>query len=297
MRYHLEMELRDHAADYFMSLQDQITDALSATDGQPFREDVWERQGGGGGRTRVLEGGSVFEKSGVNFSRVHGNLPEEFADEIPLGSGTEFFATGISLVIHPRNPYVPIVHANFRYLEKGDVAWFGGGADLAPCYPREEDARDFHRTFKAACDAHDPEYYSRFKKWCDEYFTVRHRSEMRGVGGIFFDYLKDDLDAVFEFVQSVGAAILPAYLPIVQSRMEEPYGERQRHFQAIRRGRYTEFNLVYDRGTAFGLKTGGRSESILMSLPPAAEWVYDYTPEPDSPEALAATFFQPREWV
>ena len=195
------------------------------------------------------------------------------------------------------NPYVPIVHANFRYLEKGDVAWFGGGADLTPCYPREEDARNFHRTFKEACDAHDPEYYSRFKKWCDEYFTIRHRSEMRGVGGIFFDYLKDDLDGVFEFVQSVGAAILPAYLPIVQSRMEEPYGERQRHFQAIRRGRYTEFNLVYDRGTAFGLKTGGRSESILMSLPPVAEWVYDYTPEPDSPEALAATFFQPREWV
>ncbi len=297
MRYHLEMELRDHAADYFMSLQDQITDALSATDGQPFREDLWERQGGGGGRTRVLEGGSVFEKGGVNFSRVHGNLPEEFADEIPLGSGTDCFATGISLVIHPRNPYVPIVHANFRYLEKGDVAWFGGGADLTPCYPREEDAHSFHRTFKEACDAHDPEYYSRFKKWCDEYFTIRHRSEMRGVGGIFFDYLKDDLDAVFAFVQSVGAALLPAYLPIVQSRMEEPYGERQRRFQAIRRGRYTEFNLVYDRGTAFGLKTGGRSESILMSLPPVAEWVYDYTPEPDSPEALAAGFFQPREWV
>ncbi len=280
-----------------MELQDRITAALEHVDGTAFREDAWERDGGGGGRTRVIEGGNVFEKGGVNFSRVFGSLPEEFAREIPKGSGTEFFAAGISLVIHPRNPHVPIVHANFRYLEKGDAQWFGGGADLTPSYPVDEDCRHFHRTLKHASDAHDPDYYPRFKKWCDDYFTIRHRGEMRGIGGIFFDYLDQDLENVFGFVRSVGDAFLPAYTPIVERRKSIPYGERERHFQSIRRGRYAEFNLVYDRGTVFGLKTGGRTESILMSLPPVARWIYDFTPEAGSAEATALGYFQPRDWI
>ena len=291
------MLIRDAAADYFMELQDRITENLSTIDGQAFREDVWERDGGGGGRTRVLEEGLVFEKGGVNFSRVHGNLPEEFADEIPLGEGTEFFAAGLSLVIHPRNPMVPIVHANFRYLEKGDASWFGGGADLTPSYPDAADCTHFHQTLKSACDVHNAEYYPRFKKWCDEYFTIRHRNEMRGVGGVFFDYLEGDLNEVFSFVRSVGDAFLPAYTPIVERQRDAVYGEREQAFQALRRGRYVEFNLVYDRGTIFGLKTRGRSESILMSLPPMARWVYDYHPEPGSVEEEAMTYFQPRNWA
>ena len=289
--------MREDAANYFMKLQDGITEGLSDVDGKQFREDLWERDGGGGGRTRVLEDGQVIEKGGVNFSSVHGDLPEEFVDEIPRGTGTEFFATGISLVIHPRNPIVPIVHANFRYLEKGDAQWFGGGVDLAPSYPYEEDCVHFHRTLKAACDDHDASYYPRFKKWCDEYFTIPHRNEMRGIGGIFFDYLEGDLPEIFSFVQSMGDAFLHAYVPVVERRRDEAYGEREQKFQAIRRGRYAEFNLVYDRGTIFGLKTRGRTESILMSLPPLARWVYDYTPDAGSVEAAAAGFFQPRDWV
>ena len=291
------MTLRAAATEYFRTLQESITEALSGVDGTGFREDSWERDGGGGGRTRIVENGAIFEKGGVNFSEVHGNLPEELAGEIPRGSGTEFFATGISLVIHPRSPRVPIVHANFRYLEKGDAQWFGGGADLTPSYPYDQDCVHFHRTLKDACDRHDPEYYPRFKKWCDEYFTIRHRNEMRGIGGIFFDYLEGDLDAIFAFVQSVGNAFLPAYVPIVERRMGEPYDEPERVFQTIRRGRYAEFNLVYDRGTVFGLKTRGRTESILMSLPPLARWVYDYTPDTGSREEAAAAYFQPRDWV
>ena len=291
------MALRDEARDYFKDLQDRITEALSELDGTEFREDLWDREGGGGGRTRVLEGGNVFEKGGVNFSDVRGKLPEKFADEIPVGSGTEFFATGISMVIHPLNPKVPIVHANLRYLEKGDGSWFGGGADLSPCYPYADDGGHFHGTLKAACDAHDPVYYPRFKQWCDDYFTIRHRGEMRGIGGIFFDYLQEDLDRVFEFVRTVGDSVLPAYLPIVERRKDESFGDREREFQMVRRGRYAEFNLVYDRGTMFGLKTRGRAESILMSLPPVARWIYDFKPEPGTPEAEAAAFFQPRPWV
>jgi coproporphyrinogen III oxidase len=245
----------------------------------------------------VIEGGAVFEKGGVNFSHVHGNLPEEFAHEIPLGTGTEFFATGVSLVLHPRNPMVPIVHMNFRYLEKGEAAWFGGGADLTPIYPYAEDVVHFHQTLKGACDAHDPAYYARFKKWCDEYFTIRHRGEMRGVGGIFFDYLEQEPERIFLFVKSAGEAFLPAYVPIVERRTGEPYGEDERRFQAVRRGRYAEFNLVYDRGTVFGLKTRGRTESILMSLPPVARWDYDYRPREGSAEARAMTFFEPRDWA
>src|SRR5215475_10396328 len=293
----MDIGWREKAGAYFKRLQDRITRAVEEIDGTAFREDNWTREGGGGGRTRVLEGGSIFEKAGVNFSSVHGNLPEQFAAKIPLGSGTEFFATGVSLVFHPRSPMVPAVHANFRYLEKGDADWFGGGTDLTPCYPYEEDAVHFHRTIKLACDRHDRNFYVRFKKWCDEYFTLKHRGEMRGVGGIFFDYLEGDRERNLAFVQDAGNTFLDAYLPIVKRRMNEPYGERERQYQLYRRGRYVEFNLLYDRGTIFGLETRGRTESILMSLPPLVRWVYDFRPEPGSREEKALEFYQPREWA
>jgi coproporphyrinogen III oxidase len=291
------MTWQEKTGAYFKDLQEQITRAIEELDGKPFREDTWAREGGGGGRTRVLEEGNVFEKAGVNFSSVHGNLPEQFASKIPLGSGTEFFATGVSLVFHPRNPMVPAVHANFRYLEKGDAQWFGGGTDLTPYYPYAEDAAHFHRTIKHACDRHDPEFYPRFKKWCDEYFTLKHRSEMRGIGGMFFDYVQGDREKHFPFVQDAGNSFLEAYLPIVKRRMNEPYSEHERQYQLYRRGRYVEFNLLYDRGTIFGLETRGRTESILMSLPPLVRWVYDFKPEPGSREAKALEFYQPRDWA
>ena len=291
------MSWREKTEGFFKQLQDRITRAIEDLDGNAFREDAWQREGGGGGRTRVLENGGVFEKAGVNFSSVQGNLPEDFAAKIPLGTGTEFFATGVSLVFHPRSPMIPAVHANFRYLEKGAAQWFGGGTDLTPCYPYAEDATHFHRTIKAACDRHDPDFYPRFKKWCDEYFTLRHRAEMRGIGGIFFDYLQGDRDKLFAFVQDAGNAFLDAYLPIAKRRMDEPYGEHERQYQLYRRGRYVEFNLLYDRGTIFGLETRGRTESILMSLPPLVRWVYDFKPEAGSREAQALTFYQPRDWA
>src|SRR5262245_47501998 len=210
----MDMSWREKTESYFKQLQDRITHAVEELDGTTFREDAWSREGGGGGRTRVLEQGRIFEKAGVNFSSVHGKLPEQFAAKIPLGTGTEFFATGVSLVFHPKSPMVPAVHANFRYLEKGDAQWFGGGTDLTPCYPYAEDATQFHRTIKQACDRQDAELYPRFKKWCDEYFLLKHRNEMRGVGGIFFDYVQGDRDKHFAFVQDVGNAFLDAYLPI-----------------------------------------------------------------------------------
>jgi coproporphyrinogen III oxidase len=291
------MDWREKAQSYFKQLQDRISRDIEELDGKSFREDTWSREGGGGGRTRVLEEGRVFEKAGVNFSSVHGNLPEEFAAKIPVGSGTSFFATGVSLVFHARSPMVPAVHANFRYLEKGDAAWFGGGMDLTPCYPYPEDAVHFHRTIKDVCDRHDAEFYPKFKKWCDEYFTLQHRGEMRGIGGLFFDYLQGDIEKNFSFVRDAGDAFLDAYVPIVRRHMETPYGERERQYQLYRRGRYVEFNLLYDRGTIFGLETRGRTESILMSLPPLVRWIYDYKPEPGSREAEALAFFQPRDWV
>jgi coproporphyrinogen III oxidase len=291
------MNWAERTETYFKELQDGIVKAIEDLDGVRFREDLWSREGGGGGRTRVLEGGNVFEKGGVNFSSVHGNLPEQFASKIPLGSGTSFFATGISLVLHPTSPMVPAVHANFRYLEKGDAQWFGGGSDLTPCYPYEEDAAHFHRTLKQACDHHDADFYPRFKKWCDEYFTLKHRGEMRGVGGIFFDYLQGDREKNFAFVKDAGNSFVYGYLPIVQRRMKEPYGEREREYQLYRRGRYVEFNLLYDRGTIFGLETRGRTESILMSLPPLVRWIYDFKPAPGSREEKALEFYQPRDWV
>jgi coproporphyrinogen III oxidase len=295
-------QMRTRTQEFFSGLQDKICRRLEEIDGQAqFREDNWHRDGGGGGRTRVMEEGAIFEKAGVNFSAVAGVLPESFAAKIgegvPNAEGCEFFATGVSLVLHPRNPYVPTVHANFRYLEKGQASWFGGGTDLTPYYPFREDVRHFHQILKEACDQHDAAYYPRFKKWCDEYFFIKHRNETRGVGGIFFDYLTGDLEQLFAFIKDVGAAFLPAYLPIVARRREQAYGEGEREFQLIRRGRYAEFNLVYDRGTIFGLETRGRTESILMSLPPLARWVYDYRPEPGTAEAEAWNYFTPQDWL
>jgi coproporphyrinogen III oxidase len=289
----------EQAAAYFRQLQDRICQALEEVDGRArFREDLWDRPGGGGGRTRVLADGAVFEKAGVNFSQVWGEFSEEFARSMP-GEGRAFQATGISLVLHPLNPMVPTVHANFRFLCKGDTAWFGGGADLTPYYPYREDVIHFHRVWKTVCERHAPPVdYRRFKQWCDEYFYLPHRREHRGVGGIFFDYLQGDLDKLFAFVRDCGDHFLDAYLPIVRRRKDEPYGERERFFQQVRRGRYVEFNLMYDRGTQFGLKTGGRVESILMSLPPTVRYVYDYHPEPGSREAqLTEYFLIPRNWA
>lgn len=284
-------------AQYFRDLQDRICQGLEALDGSRFREDLWQRDGGGGGRTRVLADGGVFEKGGVNFSEVSGQLSEEFAKQVP-GEGRDFTATGVSLVLHPRNPLTPTVHANFRFITKGAKQWFGGGADLTPYYPFREDVIHFHRTWQNVCSRHAPPVdYARFKKWCDDYFFLAHRQEPRGIGGIFFDYLEGDLSKTFAFVRDAGDAFLDAYLPIAQRRKDLPYGERERLWQEFRRGRYVEFNLIYDRGTTFGLKTGGRTESILMSLPPVVRWLYDYHPEPGSREAELQEYWQPRDWA
>ncbi len=290
--------IHQQSVAYFKDLQDRICNALQELDSQgKFQEDQWEREGGGGGRTRVLVNGSVIEKGGVNFSEVFGQMSDDFSSQIP-GEGKDFTATGISLVLHPRNPMAPTVHANFRYLTKGDKKWFGGGADLTPYYPRRADVIHFHRTWKAVCERHPaPVDYPHFKKWCDEYFFLKHREEPRGVGGIFFDYLEGDLEKLFTFIRDAGDAFLPAYLPILEKRKNEPYLDKHRLFQEFRRGRYVEFNLIYDRGTIFGLKTGGRVESILMSLPPVVRWHYDYKPEPGSPEADLYEMLKPRAWA
>jgi coproporphyrinogen III oxidase len=276
---------RETVRESFGELQREICSRLESIDGVArFTEDLWKRDEDGGGITRVLEDGRVFEKAGVNTSAVWGKLPEKLADRMEIAAG-EFFATGISLVIHPCNPMVPTVHMNLRYFEMDDGAsWFGGGTDLTPYYLYEEDARHFHRVLKTACDKHSTEYYPRFKKWCDEYFFIKHRNEVRGIGGIFFDYLKGSNDSLFSFVNDVGNAFLPSYIPLVERRMDEPYTEEHRNWQLLRRGRYVEFNLVYDRGTLFGLETGGRIESILMSLPPFVSWKYDHRPKPGSPK-------------
>jgi coproporphyrinogen III oxidase len=292
-------DLRLRAVAYLRDLQDRICDGLEKLDGtHSFREDSWTREGGGGGRSRVLEEGDVFEKGGVNFSEVFGEMNPDYAKNLP-GEGNHFTAAGVSLVIHPRNPFVPTVHMNYRFLTKGNAAWFGGGADLTPYYPYEEDAVHFHRTLKQACENH-PEVadYRKMKAECDTYFHLPHRKEARGVGGIFFDYLQGDLEKIFAFARAAGDSFLPAYAPIVERRKGQPYEEAQRYFQAYRRGRYVEFNLLYDRGTVFGLKTGGRIESILMSLPPIVRYVYDYHPKEGSPEArLTDYFLKPKDWV
>ena len=291
------MTMRQRAADFFRSLQDRIVSALEALDGCRFREDLWDRPGGGGGRTRVLAEGGVFEKAGVAFSDVHGELPEEYARHVP-GEGRAFTACGVSLVLHPRNPLVPTVHANFRFLTKGEKAWFGGGADLTPYYPFREDVAHFHRAWRDACRRHPVVDHARLKKWCDDYFFLPHRDEARGVGGIFFDNLEGDPEAAFDFVRDAGASFLPAWLPIAERRKDLPWTEAQKEFQEYRRGRYVEFNLVHDRGTLFGLKTGGRIESILMSLPAKVRWWYGYQAPPGSPEAeLTEYWLKPRDWA
>ncbi len=290
---------RLRAVQYFRDLQDRICAGLHALDGgMPFHEDTWQRHGGGGGRSRVLVDGGVFEKAGVNFSEVFGQMSPDFAKNLP-GEGVDFTAAGISLVLHPRNPKIPTVHANFRFLTKGEAAWFGGGADLTPYYPFRDDVIHFHKTWKAVCTRHPaPVDYAKFKNWCDEYFHLPHRNEPRGVGGIFFDYLQADFDSLFAFVRDCGDSFLDAYLPIATRRKDEPYTEAERRFQEFRRGRYVEFNLLYDRGTIFGLKTGGRIESILMSLPPMVRWLYDFQPQPGSREAeLYDVYLKPRDWA
>lgn len=300
--------MKDRFFSYIQQLQDRITSTLESIDGKArFREDLWDRPEGGGGRTRVLENGNVFEKGGVNISAVHGKLPDTMQKMFGVGEA-DFFACGLSLVIHPKSPMVPTVHANWRYFEMYDgqgqimQQWFGGGQDLTPYYLFEEDAAHFHRVCKTACDKHDPEFYPKYKKQCDDYFRNTHRNEARGVGGLFFDYLKAtdtrSMEDWYHFVTEVGNSFLEAYTPIVERRMHLPYTPEQRTWQEIRRGRYVEFNLVHDKGTLFGLKTNGRIESILMSLPPHVQWVYDYQPEPGSDEEkLVKVLREPRSWT
>ncbi len=292
---------------YLLELQDRITQALAATEegGAGFVEDAWERPGGGGGRTRVLRGGEIFEQGGINFSHVFGaSLPPSATVRRPELAGRAFQAMGVSLVMHPRNPYVPTSHANVRFFmaEKAGaepVWWFGGGFDLTPYYGFEEDAIHWHRVARAACASFGADVHPRFKRWCDDYFFLKHRDEPRGIGGLFFDDLDEwGFARGFAFLQSVGDHYLPAYLPIVQRRKGLAWGERERAFQKYRRGRYVEFNLVYDRGTLFGLQSGGRTESILMSLPPEVSWRYGWHPEPGSPEAaLYERFLVARDWL
>jgi coproporphyrinogen III oxidase len=292
---------------YFIELQDRICKELEAADGQAkFMEDNWQREGGGGGgRTRVLTDGGVFEQGGVNFSQVTGDsLPVSATASRPELAGRSFEALGVSLVIHSHNPYIPTSHANVRFFiaeKEGEepIWWFGGGYDLTPYYGFEEDVVSWHQTAKAACETFGDDVYPRYKQWCDDYFWLKHRNEPRGVGGLFFDDLNEGgFEQCFNFMKSVGDSYTQAYLPIVQRRKETAFGERERDFQLYRRGRYVEFNLVYDRGTLFGLQSGGRTESILMSLPPLVKWRYNWQPEAGSAEAeLYEVFLKPRDWL
>lgn len=312
---------------FMKHIQDEICQGLEAADGKgKFQEDSWEREEGGGGRSRVMQNGNILEQGGVNFSEVWGTeLPPSILKQRPEAAGHGFYATGTSMVLHPHSPYIPTVHLNYRYFEAGPVWWFGGGADLTPYYPFAEDAAHFHKTYKAACDRHHDEYYNVFKLWCDEYFYLKHRGETRGIGGLFFDYQdgtgelykgphpdkeaaihskkvgvvpQRSWEELFAFVQDCGHAFLDAYVPIIERRKDHEYGDRERQFQLYRRGRYVEFNLVYDRGTIFGLQTNGRTESILMSLPPLVRWEYAYHPESGTPEAeLYDRFLKPQDWA
>ena len=286
--------------EFFAGLQQRLVGALEAVDGMAFGKDAWQRAEGGGGTSRVIENGALFERGGVNLSRVRGReLPPSASAARPQLAGQPWEATGVSLVLHPRNPYCPTVHMNVRFFAAGDSWWFGGGMDLTPYYGFEEDARHFHRICKEALAPFGHDYHPRFKRWCDEYFHLRHRGEPRGIGGIFFDdFAERDFDFSFALVRSVADHFLTAYVPILERRRNVPFGERERSFHAYRRGRYVEFNLVYDRGTLFGLQSGGRAESILVSLPPRAEWRYDWKAEPGSPEEkLYTDFLRPRDWV
>jgi coproporphyrinogen III oxidase len=307
--------MKDKFYQYIQTLQDQICKGLEDIDGKvKFREDIWDRPEGGGGRTRVIENGAVFEKGGVNISAVHGKLPEALQKMFNVGEA-DFFACGLSLVIHPKNPMVPTVHANWRYFEMYDTStelstgnrkvinsWFGGGQDLTPYYLFEEDAVHFHQTCKTACDKHNPAFYPKYKKQCDDYFWNAHRNEARGIGGLFFDYLKaseaQSMVDWYNFITEVGNSFLDAYLPIVEKRKDLPYSVEQRTWQEIRRGRYVEFNLVHDKGTLFGFKTNGRIESILMSLPPHVQWHYDHHPaEGSDEEKLIQVLEKPINWL
>lgn len=296
----------NHVKSYLLGLQDRICQALETQEPSArFVEDQWQRDEGGGGRTRVLADGRTIEQGGVNFSHVFGtSLPPSATAARPELANRQFQAMGVSLVIHPRNPYVPTSHANVRFFiaeKPGEepIWWFGGGFDLTPFYPFQEDVLHWHRCAKAACEPFGDDVYRQYKEWCDNYFFLKHRNETRGVGGLFFDDLNEwGFDTSFAFMQSVGDHYLEAYLPIIARRKDTPYGERERNFQLYRRGRYVEFNLVFDRGTLFGLQSGGRTESILMSMPPVAHWRYNWQPEPGSPEAvLYDQYLQPRDWL
>lgn len=300
--------MKDKFYAYIENLQDAITSKLEEVDGSAkFKEDLWKRKEGGGGRTRVIENGAVFEKGGVNISAVHGELPEVLRNQFKVKEGN-FFACGLSLVLHPKNPFVPTVHANWRYFEmynsSGDIVtqWFGGGQDLTPYYLFDEDATHFHTVCKNACDKHNSDFYPKFKKTCDNYFWNSHRNEARGIGGLFFDYLKQtdevSINERYDFVTEVGNSFLETYVPIVEKRKNTNYSQNHKDWQEVRRGRYVEFNLVHDRGTLFGLKTNGRIESILMSLPPVVQWKYNYHPAENSPEEkLLKVLENPKDWV
>jgi coproporphyrinogen III oxidase len=295
---------KEQIALQFQRLQENICDALEQTDGKArFEEDIWERTGGGGGRTRVIQEGNVLEKGGVLFSAVHGPTPEKIIQDMKLSGTPDFYATGVSIVLHPYSPMVPIIHMNVRYFEMSNgVSWFGGGIDLTPHYVDEEDARFFHRHLKQVCDRHDPAYYARFKTWADDYFYLRHRQETRGVGGVFFDHLSPDAsntrESLFSFVRELGESFAPIYTHLMRKNSHLPFGDKEQKWQALRRGRYVEFNLVWDRGTKFGLDTDGRTESILVSMPPQAQWVYNYRPEEGSREMTTLQWLRKGvEWV
>jgi coproporphyrinogen III oxidase len=300
--------MKDRFFKYIHELQDTITSKLEMIDGSAaFKEDIWKRPEGGGGRTRIIENGEVFEKGGVNISGVYGKLPASMQAYFKVND-VDFFACGLSLVLHPKNPMAPTVHANWRYFEmydeQGNVIdqWFGGGQDLTPYYLFEEDAVHFHQICKAACDKHNPDFYSTYKNRCDTYFHNSHRDESRGIGGLFFDYCKASqemsMSQWYDFVKEVGDSFLEAYVPILEKRVQLPFTKKEQNWQEIRRGRYVEFNLVHDKGTLFGLKTNGRIESILMSLPPKVQWVYDHQPEPNSKEEqLIRVLKTPKNWV
>ncbi len=319
------IDSRKKARELVLGLQDEICKGLEEIDGEgKFQEESWDRPEGGGGRSRVMSEGKILEQGGVNFSEVEGEeLPPSILNQRPEAKGHKWFATGTSMVLHPRNPYIPTVHLNYRYFEAGPVWWFGGGADLTPFYPYLEDARHFHKVHKEACDSINPKFHRVFKPWCDEYFFLKHRRETRGIGGIFYDYqdgsnmlykgqqpngsaakISNEIgscyqtwDELFALAKGCGKAFLPSYIPIIEKRQNQSYGEKERQFQLYRRGRYVEFNLVWDRGTIFGLQTNGRTESILMSLPPLARWEYGYVAPKGSREALLTDVFtKPQDW-
>jgi len=285
-------------SEWFKGLQNDICKALEHCDGKGiFEEEIWQRSGGGGGRTMVMKDGSVIEKGGVGFSEIYGSMPTRIAESFRVERDNEFFATGVSVIIHPSSPMIPIIHMNVRYFETScGKRWFGGGIDLTPIYIDINQAKDFHKALKKICDKHHPAYYSQFKERTDDYFFIKHRNETRGIGGIFFDKLSETEDismaALFEFVKDVGSAFIPIYTGLIEENRNEPYGEKEKAWQKLRRGRYVEFNLIYDNGTKFGLDTGGRIESILMSLPPEVNWAYNYKPGPGTREEMTQQYLK-----